>query len=207
MHRQRATNKFLTSLLSTSSIKLSGIRGYYPRHGAEHFDIFGANRSIAVVGSNRSGTSVFVSHNILYGMFPFWHRLFCPPRGLFLRGFYGHGTVKDWLKGELQVAGVARDEYPMRSINEFILQRYTEQPIRNFHKKVFEDRLPRVLQPQPTIIIVDDAEILLRRFRCDFLLTFSELVRHALDSGSLRLVFLVSRVPKGRAWQGMLRIC
>ena len=198
----------MTSLLFTSSIKLSRIRRYYPRHGAEQLDIFGADTSIAIVGANRSGISVFVSHNILYDMFPFWHRLFCPPRGLFLGGSYSHDTIKNWLKSELQTAGTARDEYPMRSINELILQRYTEQPIRNFLKKVFKDKLPRVFQPQPTIIIVDDAETLLTRYRCEFLSTFSELVRHAHDRNGLRLVFLVNsknaveslKVMHGERW-------
>ena len=85
-------------------MNLSKIHDYYPRHGAEQLDIFGADRSIAIVGANRSGTSVFVSLNILYDTFPFWRRLFSPPRGLFMQGSRSDATIDDWLKSELPLS-------------------------------------------------------------------------------------------------------
>ena len=130
---QRATNKFLTSLLSVSNGQMSKIRGYHPRGGvvtqgeavAKQLNLFDTNTSVALIGDNRSGKTTFIAHhNILYEMFPWWYRTIFPPRGLFLRGNQQHLTVDDWLKGEIATTD---RENPMASILDSVTSRYNEQ--------------------------------------------------------------------------------
>eukprot|EP01038_Epipyxis_sp_PR26KG_P019890 gene19890-28159_t len=95
-HHQRATSKFFNSLLATSEDELSKIRySVLPRGqmtvGIEKVPIKRLNlreafKSVALVGDNRSGKTIFLANTILNDMFPWWYRYVFPPRGLFLTG-------------------------------------------------------------------------------------------------------------------------
>ena len=152
-------------------------------------NIIGANRSVAVIGDNRSGKTTLVSHSILYGMFPLWSRIFFPPIGLFLEGDRKHATIEDWLKNQL---ATNNKEDPMASVLDLVLERYDEQRIRFFLYTLFGKRLPRLLKPQPTIIIVDQAEELLRKYRGKFLVEFYKLAKKGRDSDAFRLVLIIN---------------
>ena len=193
---QRATNKILTSLLSVSNIEMSKIRGYYPRGSVgrqgstvKQLNLFAAGKSVALIGDNRSGKTTFIAHHILYEMFPWWYRTIFPPRGLFLCGSQEALTLNNWLKGEIATTD---RENPMASILDLVTSRYTEQRFRLALNKFFDGKLPRLLKPQPTIIIVDQAEELLRRFRGDFLTTFYRLIKKGRDNDAFRLVLIIN---------------
>ena len=188
-YRQRATNKFLSSLLSLSKFNVSKIDTYYPRHSTEKLNIIGAYRSVAIIGDNRSGKTTLISHSILHEMFPWWSRFFFPPRGLFLEGDQKHATIDDWLKNQL---ATNNKEDPMGSVLDLVLKRYVEQRIRFFLYTLFGERLPRLLKPQPTIIIVDQAEELLRKYRGKFLVEFYKLAKKGRDTDAFRLVLIIN---------------
>ena len=93
-YHQRATNKFFSSLLTTSNSKLSRIKKFsYLLRGPmfvgngevpiNSLDLRDSFKAVAVIGANRSGKTVFISNYILRDMFPWWYRFFFPPRGLF----------------------------------------------------------------------------------------------------------------------------
>jgi len=175
---------------------MSKIRGYYPRGGVvaqgspvKRLNLFDAGKSVALIGDNRSGKTTFIAHHILYEMFPWWYRTMFPPRGLFLRGNQKHLTISDWLKGEIATTD---KEDPMASILDLITSRYNEQRFRLSLNKFFDGKLPRLLKPQPTIIIVDQAEELLRKFRGDFLNEFYVLAKLGRDADSFRLVLIIN---------------
>jgi hypothetical protein len=52
--------------------------------------------------------------------------------------------------------------------------------------------LPNWLQPQPSIIVVDQAEELLRKHRAEFLRSFHPLIKEARDCNYFKLVFVVN---------------
>jgi hypothetical protein len=95
-HHPRATSTFFSSLVATLENKLSKIdysvlpRGQMtvgvdkqPIHKLNLRDAF---RSVALVGDNLSGKTIFLANFILNDMFPWWYSFVFPPRGLFLTG-------------------------------------------------------------------------------------------------------------------------
>ena len=188
-YRQRATSKFVTSLVTASELCLLGVKRYYPRQSTEQLDIFGANKSIVIVGGNRSGKTTFISRKIMHDMFPWWYRIFVIPRGIYLKGSRESDTAKEWLSSQLATDDKER---PMASLLDLIGIRQRQQRIRIFLQESFGDYLPRPLRPQPAIIIVDQAEELLRAYRCDFLEQFYLLAKEARDLNSHRLVLIIN---------------
>ena len=75
---------------------------------------------------------------------------------------------------------------------DLLIQRQNEQKVRLFLLKVFKSSLPSFLRPQPVIIIVDQAEELLRAYRADFLVAFYDLVKQARDTDLYRLVLVIN---------------
>lgn len=82
---QRTTNKCLSSLFSVSSVNVSKHkllkRESIINNGKNSFDSY---KSIALIGDNRCGKTVFLSQYIMKSWFPWYRRLLFPPRGLFL---------------------------------------------------------------------------------------------------------------------------
>lgn len=176
----------MTSLVTMSELSLGGIN---PRQSTEQLDISGAYKSIAIVGGNRSGESTFISRKILHDMFPWWYRIFVIPRGIYLKGSRDSGTAEEWLRSQLATYD---KENPMASLLDLIAIHHRQQRIRILLQKSFGDYLPRLLRPQPAIIIVDQAEELLRVYRCEFLEQFYLLVKEARDHNSHRLVLIIN---------------
>ena len=146
-------------------------------------------KSVALLGDNRSGKTVFLANSILHDMFPWWYRYFCPPRGLFLTGDQTAPSVRDWLKG--QITTTEKDN-PWSAVMDLLGQRREEQRVRVFLPTVFKTHLPVFLKPQPAIIVVDQAEELLRAYRADFLVGFYNLAKKGRDNDLFRLVMVVN---------------
>ena len=209
-YHHRATNKFFSSLFTTSKDKLSKINySVLPRVqmtvgiGKEHIknlDLSKAFKSVALVGDNRSGKTIYLSHSILNVMFPWWYRYVFPPRGLFLIGSRHRTTIEDWLKQQLHTTG--KDD-PWSALADLLSKRRGEQRVRVFLSMVFKTSLPSLLKPQPAIIIVDQAEELLRAYRAHFLVGFYNLVKEARDDDLFRLVIVVNSPNAVKALQLM----
>lgn len=197
-YHQRATKKYYRSLFSKAKHEMSNIYSVLTR---DHL-VGGINKapmkslnldavkyvpnSVALVGDNRSGKTVFLSNTIV-NMFPWWYRYIFPPRGFFLIGSQDSVTVRDWLTSQ-----TTAKELPFASIMDLVDQRYDEQWIRVFLFSKFKTKLPVFLRPQPVIIVVDQAEELLRAYRADFLNAFYVLAKKGRDTNMLRLVLVIN---------------
>jgi hypothetical protein len=182
-HHQRATSKFFKSLLVTSENKLSNIPSVLSRgqmtvgvdkQPIHKLNLHGAYKSVALIGANRSGKTVFLSNSILNDMFPWWYRYCFPPRGLFLTGSQDSPTFKDWFKDQIATTEKVN---PVAAVSDLLSQRRQEQRVRVFLFKMFRFSLPAFLLPQPAIIVIDQAEELLRAYRADFLVGLYNLVK------------------------------
>ena len=153
------------------------------------FNIHNAYRSVAILGDNRSGKTIFLSDTLLNDVFPWWSRILYPPRGLFLTGSQRHPTIDDWLRSQTKDMGKAN---PWTALMDLLIRRQNEQKVRLFLLKVFKSSLPSFLRPQPVIIIVDQAEELMKAFRANFLVAFYDLVKQARDTDLYRLVLVIN---------------
>ena len=80
----------------------------------------------------------------------------------------------------------------MTTIERLISKRRNEQRIRVWLNNSCEGFLPRLLKPQPIIIIVDQAEDLLRKYRGRFLVEFYMLAKLGRDDDTHRLVLIIN---------------
>jgi hypothetical protein len=198
-HHHRAMDKFFQSLSDRSKNKLKRIKfsvlprgDMYVGIGKEpikRLDLHSASKSVALKGDNQCGKTIFLSSTVLNEMFPWWYRYFFPPRGLFLTGSKSPATVDAWLKNQI---ATTEKEDPWSAVADLLNQRSKEQRIRMFLLTVFKTKLPVFLQPQPAIIVVDQAEELLRAFRAEFLVRIYDLVKEARDDDHYRLVLIIN---------------
>lgn len=200
MYYQRASQKFLRSLFTISKQNLKGIeakvleRGplyldVLKKHPQTNLDMQHAKAAVALIGDNRSGKTTFLCNTILYEMFPWWYRLFFPPRGLFLTGSKESPTIHDWLRSKIAVSD---KDNAWAILEDLIQKRFEEQRIRFFLLTLFKDKLPAFLKPQPTIIVVDQAEELLRAYGADFLVGVYNLVKGARDHKTVQLILVIN---------------
>lgn len=195
---QRATNKFFNSLISKSKSALGSVNKNYisrkpiytERGTIEELDLLNARKPIVFIGDNRSGKSTYISNYILKKVFPWWNRFFFPPRGFYLLGNRNAGNVKEWL--QQQISTTTKDD-PWQALDDLLRKRYNEQWVRIFLQNTFgSDALPWIMKPQPAIIVIDQAEELLRSYRSHFLYAIYDIVRAAERDGMVRLVLIVN---------------
>ena len=197
-HHQRATSKFFNSLLAISENKLSNIPSVLSRgqmtvgvdkQPISKLNLHDAYKSVALIGANRSGKTIFLSNAILNDMFPWWYRYCFPPRGLFLIGSQKAANIDAWLKN--QIATTEKDD-PWAALADLLSQRRQEQRVRLFLFRMFRFSLPVFLLPQPAIIVIDQAEELLRAYRADFLVGLYNLAKEGRDDRLFRLVLVIN---------------
>ncbi len=75
---------------------------------------------------------------------------------------------------------------------DLLSQRRQEQRVRLFLAKLFKTKLPSILKPQSAIIVVDQAEELLRAYREDFVVGFYNLVKKGHGNDLFRLVLVIN---------------
>lgn len=172
-------------------------------------ELFSLDRAILLKGPHRSGT-VFCAYNVLFEnllfkfmagktvalsrhilqSFPPITRSLFPPRGLYLLGDQQHNSMHSWLQQQLSTLG--KDD-AKGTLMDLVLDRYDAQPIRGMLLRTFGPTwLPRMLHPQPSIIIIDQAEELLRKHRGEFLSFFYLLIKEARDCAYFKLVFVIN---------------
>jgi hypothetical protein len=184
---RRATTKFQSSLIMESQRAINAASPYLRRHPPlpSFFD-----RAVIITGPHRSGKSVFISHSILNNIFPWWSRTLFPPFGFFLQGNSESPNAREWLK--TQVSHTAA-ENPLGAILDHVTKRHTQQRVRILLNRLFPNSLPRFLRPQPSYIIIDQAEELIASYRAKFLNMVYPLVKYARDSPqALQLLFVVN---------------
>lgn len=196
---QRATSRFFKSLLVISKSKLSKIdysvlpRGHMSvgidNEPVKKLNLHRSFNSVTLVGDNRSGKTVYLANVILNEMYPWWYRYLCPPRGLFLTGDQQSPTIDSWLKDQI---GTTEKDCPWSAIMDLLSERREEQRVRAFLHGVFKSKLPTFLMPQPAIIVVDQAEELLRAYRADFLVSFHSLAKKNKNTDLVLLVLVIN---------------
>jgi hypothetical protein len=133
---------------------------------------------------------VFLARLILHDWYPWWFRVFSPPRGFFLQGNQSSTSTLEWLRTEIASSS---SENPVASLTDLVKNRNEEQRFRGAMFSIFGDILPKILRPQPSLVIIDQAEELICAHRADFLLTVSPLVKLCRDRPStLQLIFVVN---------------
>lgn len=201
------TKKFFGSLLSSSHNKLSTINCSILARGNLHvginneplkkLDLLHVSKAIALVGDIRSGKTTYLSDYVLNDLYPWWYRCFFPPRGLFLKGSQTaySPTIDAWLTKQLRID---KDNNPWSKLNDpwaaledLLSERYDEQSCKYFLHAIFKNNTPSLLKPQPVVIVLDDAEELLRAYRGNFLKGFFDLVKKAKETDLCRLVLVV----------------
>ena len=101
----------------------------------------------------------------------------------------GASTIDEWLTNQIPKTG---KEDPWSALDDFLSKRHSEQRLRLFLHEIFKTKLPKMLKPQPVIIVVDQAEELLRAHREKFLSRFYYLAKDARDTDLFRLVLVIN---------------
>lgn len=184
--------KVLQSLLSYCKLALAK-NGHkvLARDSLPELDVVNASKAVILVGDRRSGKSVFLADNIANKMYPWWHRLFFPVRGVYLNGCeaFRSSTIDSWLRNQI---GPTEKPDPFYGLWDLVREWRRGQRVRQFLHEVFNANLPSFLLPQPVFIVVDDAEGLLCVHRAACLSAFHQLIREAKDNDLIRLVFIVN---------------
>ena len=105
-----------------------------------------------------------------------------------MTGSEGFATVDAWLK---DCIGPTDRCCPWAALRDLIHQAYHRQRIRRFLHSLFKSNLPEILIPQPAIVVIDQAEVLMRAYRAQFLVSIDSLVRVARNTDLVRLVLVV----------------
>lgn len=185
-HNKRAAVKFYSSLMCISKTTMSDSYPYVQREISVSSY---SNHAVIFQGPYRSGKTTFLAHSILQ-WYPWYLRPLFPPCGVFLQGNQTKESTLEWLKTQLSSTSA---EDPVGSLVDLIGKRTEKQRFRVFLHTKFGDKLPMFLKPQPSLVIIDQAEELIRCYRTDFLRQIEPLVKYTRDKPhSLQLMFIVN---------------
>ena len=182
----RANRKFACSLLNASHRQQRDASPFVSR--GNPFPRVPTGRATIFQGRHLDGKSVTLSHAILKQWYPWYWRLFWPSRGFYLEGSQTSETAQSWLSKQLATGS----EDPLTHIQDLVEERASQQRVRTLMLEKMP-WLPSFCHPQPSVIIIDRAEELIRRYRADFLVLVKELVRINCNCPStLQVIFVVN---------------
>lgn len=183
--RYRAAGKFARSLMEVAESATCYSTPFVPRPVP-----FSLTQTQAVIlkGPRLAGKTTLLSHAIKYDWYPWWRRWLSPPRGLFLEGNQSSPTADEWFRSQMDCKA---NRSPIDTLIDALQARESQQRLRNLLFDHFPP-LPRVLQPQPSLLIIDQTEELLSAYRAEFLVAITPLVDLCTQRpGVLQLVFVV----------------
>ena len=201
----RITRKIFNSFINKCENNLSTINYTLPR---EKYNIKTQNsftilqnihtikKTIILKGDRRIGTTKYLSHYIINTIYPYYSRFFIPPLGLYLTGNYNSHTINNWLKSQLPyMETITKDTNYFILLEDLLIQQYNKQKFKILLLQLFikfNKKLPYILQPKPTIIVIDNAEMLLFSYRAEFLVYFSSLIQLSNNSNIVKIIFIVN---------------
>lgn len=176
------------SLIRKSRAEAIKASPYIPRVGK--LSLLNAEKSVILIGPPQSGKSVFLAHTILKETYPWWSRLIFPPQGFLLQGNQSAPSARDWFDQELNFAG---EGHAMTSMTNAIINFSAKQRVRSFLFHKFYGQLHPIFCPQPTLVIIDQVEELIKHHRSDFVNIVFPLVKLCKGSpNALQLIFVVN---------------
>ena len=178
--------QFHRSLISVARSKVTNSILYHPR--GPQIDLHPFRNPVILRSDHGSGATTFLCQTLLRNTHPFWWRVLCPPRGLYLTGNYRKGNTEEWFRSVLD----SDKEDPLGAISRLLTDRLNEQPVRKFLLRWIPEYLvSTLLHPEPSIIIIDNAEILLTHFCADFIYEIRDLCRACEDCPSMLQIFFI----------------
>jgi hypothetical protein len=182
----RANRKFSHSLIQIAHRQQRDASPFVSR--GSPFPRVPTGRATIFQGRHRDGKSITLSHTILTQWYP-WHlRLLWPARGFYLEGSQTCETAQIWLSEQLATGS----ESPLTHIQDLVEMRAAQQRMRTLLLERMP-WLPSFCHPQPSVIIIDQAEELIRAHRAEFLVLVKELVRLNRNCPStLQIIFVVN---------------
>lgn len=118
---------FHQSLISSAKGQLTATAPYYLRKAPT--DLRSFKKAVILRGDHGSGKITFLCHIMLRDTYPWWHHVFCPPKGFYFVGNMRQKSAADWFKTQLNSGG---KEDSLIEIRKLLTDRINEQPIRGF---------------------------------------------------------------------------
>lgn len=146
-------------------------------------------KTVILKGEPRSSKITFIANHLLKNRFPWYQRMFAAPNIIYLQGDCSswHKTFRDWLKYELSV-----DLPVFQKLKDHIIYYSHNQYVRRSLLNNFP-KLPKIFHPLPTVIVIDQTDVLIRRYGENFLSEMCRFFRTAQrQPEQLELYLIVS---------------
>jgi hypothetical protein len=193
---ERAHQRFSTNIVNQARRVIEDAHPFSPR--STQLPALGSlDRGMILQGEYRAGKTASIADTILTQWYPWWFQTICPPRGYFFRGNTAHATARDWLASQ-----VSEDEKgnPISALEAMVNARHSQQWIRGLLVRSFPTyKLPSLLRPQPSLLIIDECEELIAKYRTDFLCLLEVFAKTSRDSPGTLQVIVITKTDAGTA--------